>query len=327
MLKIPLKIQIGIRDHWESSDAPVNQAIKELENTSGYGVRVQPEWHPLLAELDTFYPDKSTFVPCVAAAVIALCTALTMLINDETHVVWADKFMEHIDHQIKVSLEVSQKRDVKLSWSEQQQGFVIAFAKGPIPSQSHLRSLFSGELIQCFDKTSSTSEVVPAATDDWADVSVDNTTGKPGVAELPERPKGPSIPDSIPDIHTVARPDDLLLKPPYHLVVYDMGRSLVEVQCSHSPTLVFLSEYLKKWSKINHNNTKKPPRADVKLGESAFGLGLMYDRLTITSEEKYIVQDISAVLVVALVEGVLGYKIVSTDRSMWSFRRDVEFRP
>ena len=67
----------------------------------------------------------------------------------------------------------------------------------------------------------------------------------------------------IPDVKSTPKPDDLLLKPPYYLIVYANNREKVEVECSHSPTLQFLADYLKKWVKINQQDRRKvrPPEA------------------------------------------------------------------
>lgn len=70
----------------------------------------------------------------------------------------------------------------------------------------------------------------------------------------------------------------------------------------------------------------QPPFAEVTLHQSAFGLGVMYDRLTMSPEGRYSVQAVSPTIVLALVEGVLGYRGVSQQQGSWTFRRDVEFR-
>jgi hypothetical protein len=168
-----------------------------------------------------------------------------------------------------------------MTYSAQPKGFIIYLPKSSAPSQSHMRSFFAGTLINCFEtKPNSSSSALAsknadsaAAADDWADVSVDNKTGKAAIIDLPSR--GPTTRhenrqhqqyrhqqeapeyDTIPDISTLSRPDELLRRPPYHLVVHAVGRTRVEVQCSHSPTLQFLSDYLKKWSRTNHNHTTK----------------------------------------------------------------------
>ena len=71
----------------------------------------------------------------------------------------------------------------------------------------------------------------------------------------------------------------------------------------------------------------QPPAVQIKLHQSAFGLGELFDRLTLSTEEtKYTNQfTLTSPMVVSLIEGALGYKLVSTD-SGWNFRRDTEFR-
>lgn len=138
-----------------------------------------------------------------------------------------------------------------------------------MPYVTELEAALRGQLLNCFKKdagaaTQSTvlASRAAAPADDWADVSVDVATGKAAVVEeqrshQPYAPPAKAAYDILPDIGSLARPDDLLLKPPYHLVVYDRGSTEVEVHGSHSPSLQFLSEYLKKWCRINQQNHQK----------------------------------------------------------------------
>ncbi|KAI0542510.1 hypothetical protein GGR58DRAFT_452633 [Xylaria digitata] len=332
MSKLPIKVQVGIRDSWDNQDVPVQKAIKNLKEVIGVGVSVNPEWPLLFTELDSFYPDKATLVPSVAAAVEAFCTALTTFADDEANGEWADTLLEQTEGRVRFSLEVSKTRDIGLIWSNQRRSFIIALPKSVMPSKSYMLSFFTGNLLKIFDEKpnhSTSSNTQSASIDDWADVALDNKTGNAAVIEIPQRhavaQESPTF-DIIPDIDTVARPDELLLKPPYHLTVRDYSSSTTVVQCSHSPTLQFLSNYLTKWARTNHNNTRKPPLAEIKLQQSAFGLGVAYDRLTVTADTRYTAQEISPTILLALIESVLGYKTVSNDGSFWTFRRDVEFR-
>jgi hypothetical protein len=63
------------------------------------------------------------------------------------------------------------------------------------------------------------------------------------------------------------------------------------------------------------------------LRQSAFGLGEMFDKLTLsTKETRYTHQfQVTTPMIVAFVEGVLGYELIST-HGTWSFRRDTEFK-
>ncbi|TGJ80327.1 hypothetical protein E0Z10_g8447 [Xylaria hypoxylon] len=352
MSKLPIKVQVGIRDAWDNQDAPVQKAIKNMKEVIGVGVFVNPEWPLLLAELDSFYPDKGILVPSVAAAVEACCTALTTLADDEANAEWADTLLEQTESHVRFFLEVrvnalplrphatkltyheqvSKSRDMGMTWSNQRRGLIISLPKSVAPSKSYMLSFFTGNLLKIFDvkpKHATSSNNEPASVDDWADVTVDNKTGNAAVIEIPQRhaiAQQPPVFDMIPDIETIPRPDELLLKPPYHLIVRDFNSSSTEVQCSHSPTLQFLSDYLKKWARTNHNNTNRPPLAEVKLHQSAFGLGVVYDRLTVATESRYTAQEVSPTMLLSLIEGVMGYKMISNDGPFWTFRRDVEFK-
>ncbi|GAP91547.2 hypothetical protein SAMD00023353_6500470 [Rosellinia necatrix] len=351
MSKLPIKIQVGIRDSWDSKDASAQKAIQALRDLVGIGVFVTPEWPLLHAELGAFYPDKATFVPSVTAAVEACCTALAGLLDDDANADWSDTLLERADGHIRLFLEVSKGRDMGIAWSDQQRGFVITLPRAAVPSHSYMISFFGPGLLRVFESAGGQHDASPLAAetkttsaeaaDDWADVVVDKSASGGRVVSVVESaprqqyqsapqtaaavPAAPGF-DLMPDVGIVSRPDDLLLKPPYHLIVQGAGSSQIDVQCSHSPTLQFLSDYLKKWSKTNHNNTTRPPAAEVKIHQSAFGLGVVYDRLTISSDSRYTGQLVSPTILLSLIEGVLGYKSVSSDVSSWTFRREVEFK-
>jgi hypothetical protein len=65
----------------------------------------------------------------------------------------------------------------------------------------------------------------------------------------------------------------------------------------------------------------------VTLHQSAFGLGEVFDRLTLSTEEtRYTNQfTVTSPMIVSLIEGVLGYELIST-HGAWNFRRDAEFK-
>jgi hypothetical protein len=119
--------------------------------------------------------------------------------------------------------------------------------------------LFQDNLLDCFSEKTATSSAAP--TDDWASVSMDKDTGKPAVVEssssLPLRSAAAHATlQKIPDVHRLARLDEVILDPPYHLIVSSDGTSFFEVQCSHSPTLEFLEAYLKRWTRSNPHDSR-----------------------------------------------------------------------
>ena len=124
---------------------------------------------------------------------------------------------------------------------------------------AQLYPVFGGDLLDAFKEKkpqSLPSHSGPPATtgDDWADVEVDESSGRPSVIDKSAGQL--HTVDFLPSATLVPRPDDLLLRPPYHMIIYGHGRTQLEIQCSHSPTLQFLADYFKRWSRVNHQDTR-----------------------------------------------------------------------
>ncbi len=159
--------------------------------------------------------------------------------------------------------KVSDNKAPVILWSKERGGFALALPKGPMPSPIEMESLFKGEVLNCFKDSipilSIAQRSVPS--DDWANVSVDTATGKPAVIDhalwkLSSTVVSREV-DVLPNYDVLPRPDELLLKPPYHLTITNTGNQLIDIQCSHSPTLQLLADYLKKWCKTNPEDSRK----------------------------------------------------------------------
>ena len=147
-----------------------------------------------------------------------------------------------------------------MSWNDERKGFVLTLPRKRIASYSELESVFRITLTDCFSEkpaAAAADRTVPSM-EDWADVSVDKTTGQPSMTTTTATTASSARPevDRLPDLATLARPDDLLREPPYHLEVYG-GRGLIEIHGSHSPTLELIAAYLKKWVRTNHNHSNR----------------------------------------------------------------------
>ncbi|KAL8345353.1 hypothetical protein RB601_005407 [Gaeumannomyces tritici] len=349
MAPVPLKVQVGIRDHWNNKDAPVQVALKELQGLLGLQVEIEPEWPLILAELDSFYIDKGNFAAAVAGAVETWAKALTELLDDEKNEQWTEKLLEKLKEswsRLRAFVDVSKDTSASTEFSHERGGFVITLPRRTLNQPYELFPLYKGEIHASFDEGRKKKSVklpshsAPAAGDDWADVEVDEATGKLEVVEKATPaamvsaavsggapPPGLPKPEFMPNADTLPRPDELLLRPPYHLIVHAKGLTEVEVQCSHSPSLSFIADYLKRWSRANHNMTNKPPSVTVKLQQAAFGLGAMYDCLWLVADKCYGPQQtVSPTIILALVEGVLGYDKISGDGGSWTYRRDIPFK-
>lgn len=70
----------------------------------------------------------------------------------------------------------------------------------------------------------------------------------------------------------------------------------------------------------------QPPLVEITLCQSAFGLGLMYDRLLLHVDSKYGYFTITPIIILNLVESVLGYKKVYSDGSCWTYQKSTEWK-
>lgn len=340
MPSLPLKVQVAIRDVWNKQDGGLQTTLKSLQELLGHEIVLEPEWQLLLAALEEYYPDKGNFVTTIAGCVEAWAKSMIELLEDSAHEGWTDTVLEKSKFgRLRLFLEVSASESASTSWSGQRSGFIITLPKKKVYQPAELFPVFRGKLLTCFETPKKPQLPVHqgGAPDEWADVEVDTTTGKPEVVEKTKSTPVSSrsaVPAStaqytaeyLPNALSLPRPDELFLRPPYHLTLFS-GPSEIEIQCSHSPSLKVLSEYLQRWCRVNHHDTTEPPAVQITLGQSAFGLGEMFDRLTLsTNTTRYTNQfRVTTPMVVALIEGVLGYQLVSTHGN-WSFRRDIEFK-
>jgi hypothetical protein len=69
----------------------------------------------------------------------------------------------------------------------------------------------------------------------------------------------------------------------------------------------------------------QPPTVEVELIGSAFGLGTLWDRVEFRPQHQDSYTRLNATLVLAFVEGVLGYRVVYQEGHQWHFRRDTSF--
>lgn len=61
------------------------------------------------------------------------------------------------------------------------------------------------------------------------------------------------VDEALPELSALERPEALLNRPPYRLVVRQEGTGRVDIQGSHQGSLVLLEAYLKKW--VRHSTT------------------------------------------------------------------------
>lgn len=259
----PLKAQVGIRDHWKKEDGPLQTTLRDLEGLIGHSVVIEPEWPLIVAELDSFYEDKNNLIAIVAGCVQAWAKSMMELLEDPAHADWTDTLLEKIPVRMRVYVEVAGSASAATAWSEQRDGFVLSLPKKTVYQPAELFPVFRGGLLPCFEVKKKPQLPVrqadSGAADEWEGVEVDATTGTAQVAQAPRASYAPAAArpkvEFLPNMASLPRPDQLFLQPPYYLSLIH-GHHQIELHCSHSPTLELLAEYLKRWCRINHADTR-----------------------------------------------------------------------
>jgi hypothetical protein len=127
-------------------------------------------------------------------------------------------------------------------------------------TSSGLEASFASDLLNLFNVAVGTSLPAVAAADepDWADVSIhSSTTEQPPQGIQLQSELHQATAESLPEVSTIDRPEELIKKPPYWLIVRQEGRDRVVIEGSHGPSLSVLEEYLKKWCRGDTNRADR----------------------------------------------------------------------
>lgn len=188
------------------------------------------------------------------------------LLDDTAHEDWTETVVDKTANaggRLRLFLEVagSSPADSATTWSNSRQGFIITLAKARITHPAELFPVFRAGLLNAFVEPKKKEAIAHRGVDDWADVEMDKTTGRVDIVEKPSHQTSAAAAgktqkvEFLPTLESLPRPDELLLRPPYFMIVTS-GHNNIEVQGSHSPSLKFLADYLKRWCRVNHNDTR-----------------------------------------------------------------------
>lgn len=292
--------------------------------------------------LEPSYPDANTFIPTIAGILITWIDAFTSYLEADSNEENVDKLLEALKSKgrLELVLEVAEDKQSRprpvTKWRPGKNHFVIALPQAEPVGLSTVLAGFAGDLLNLFTespKIKSHEQAVAAAEDaDWADLDL-GASASVSQPSLPVHSSQRGLAreveageDRMPSIATIPRPEELLKKPPYWMIVRQEGRTKVTVTSSHGPSLACLDEYLRRWCRGEVNRVDRPPMIEIKLGESAFGLGLWNDVITMEAIRG---REVSAMLALSFVESVLGYEPMMERGEagcVWEFRRMKGFR-
>jgi len=337
--EVPLKIRIDIRDMWDSPKSDLQTSITALEKTLGYKIVPLVQWPILWNELKDRFPDKSTFIPSMSRIVIVWYERLLWRIDGDNFPEWTEELLALLSQgkkQLIIEPSPPPHDRPKTSWNAQTSSFNLGIPKIGPP--------FHFNAVTAFDQDFESLLIQGVAAGVPADEGWDDLATEPSRAPAPAvspsataEPRAATTPkvsgvsfeqrpmmDRLPGLGELSRPNELFAQRAPYILTLDMsvGNPLV-IRCSHEASLKLISTYFNRWGRLNTEDSMRRNILKVELVESAFCNGVN-DTLTI---EPYISFrnhnfQMNPTLVLAFVEGVLGYKFVHTNGHNWVYRSD-----
>ncbi|KFY93144.1 hypothetical protein V500_03889 [Pseudogymnoascus sp. VKM F-4518 (FW-2643)] len=328
---LPLRLRSNIRDLVTSPTSAVAIRTADLGKTIGYPVSLDPEWSILWAALQPYYADPATFIPSIARVLVSWCDVFTAWLEAEENEDGVERLLEEMKPAVKIVVEISTTgKRPSTAWLADKRVFVISLPKAEPPPAGTIHAGLSSDFLSLFTPLSSSSPHAPVsavASDDpeWADVSIEPEIRTPAALPHQSIAAQESASDRLPDLALIPRPEELLKRAPYWLLVRQDVDDRVVIQGSHAPSLECMEAYLKRWCRGNPHRVDRPPVVEVKMEQSAFGVGLLNDTLVLQGQAG----KVSVMLVLVFIETVLEYAPVletSTAGRVWEFKRVKGFK-
>ncbi|KUJ08126.1 uncharacterized protein LY89DRAFT_789357 [Mollisia scopiformis] len=332
MSSLPTRIRQNIRDHITSPTCPLVLKTTSVTENLGYPIVLDPEWTMLWKSLQEYYPDSTIFVPTVAATILSWCDALTIWLENEENEEHVEQLLDALKARSSLTLvlEISTtSQRPTTAWRANKSVFVIALPKAKPAYLNTILAGFATDLMNLFtaspmiSSTNVATKALPVLEDpeDWADLDAELDRNHQTSIHANSAARTQDVDEPMPEVSTLMRPEELTKRPPYLIVVKQEGPMKVVVHGSHTPSLACLEGYLKRWCRGEASRANRPPVVEIKLQESAFGLGLMNDALTLEAIRG---REVNAMVILVFVESVLGYAPVNSIGSVgsiWEFRR------
>jgi len=321
--ELPLKIRADIRDKWDSPKAEIHSAVESLKQTLGHKIVPQVQWPLLYKALKEQYADKGTFVPTISRVAEAFYERFSARLENEATTEWTDQLLGELAKKSNwiLQIEPSNPNSIarpKITWKDASGAFYLEIPNSPLV----IANMLTG-FDQDFDNLFSGAPSPALENDDgWAEVNVVETRVPPSVSTSRSLP-AVSIPHKLPIVDALARPTELFKASTPYILMVDASALPLNIHGSHEPSLQLLASYLKKWAKTGSNDSLKRPVLKVDLIESPFFFGVL-DRILIEPTNNFMrsSEPINPAVILAFIEGVLGYKEVHTTGSRWVFKHE-----
>ncbi|KAJ3570564.1 hypothetical protein NP233_g4324 [Leucocoprinus birnbaumii] len=324
---VPLTILMDVRDKWNDKDGELLAAVEDLNKSLGYKIQPEAEWPALWDALKENFPDKGNFVPSLLHLVALWYSRLNVRIESDDLSEWAEDLVEGlsrtcIGHSTTLWIKPSTSYfAISSRWDKHSGKFYLEIPRRFNAQLSQVSYNFDRDFDQLFlppqEISKEDSVIIPSIpasriqedTGEWAEVTAE---AQGGFFKAPMR---------MPSVESIPRPEDLLKSTTPHYLIFNIGVFPSWIQCSHEPTLQFISDYLKKHGKTNVNDSLKRQVYKVEIMESLHCHGV-HDFLSIGSYMNLGFRGghlFNPMLILAIIEGVLGYQRVEINGNEQAF--------
>ena len=249
----------------------------------------------LWTELESSYPDKTTFIPDVAKVVEVWSDTLARRLDDDKYEAWTELFLEHVKSVISVNVliqvsrrlpfslaartkvakahsgilaKVADLKRVQTTWTERKNAFIISLPKKSPLKAWEAASAFAGDFEDIFRKPAAPSTDIhqrpqqqPAPVQDdeeWSDVISNVDTRSLQIRNNHPSEYSPPLNEDLPSVQNLPRPEILFQSTtPYIMQVISSGAGKITINGTHEPSLRLLSEYLQRWMKTDPQDVRK----------------------------------------------------------------------
>ncbi|KAF8429687.1 hypothetical protein EV426DRAFT_582405 [Tirmania nivea] len=370
---LPTEVSEQIYDHYTSPNSALKNSLKKFSNAVGYPFNLCISWPSLYAVYAPRFPHKTTFIPTVSSFIIKMLELLIEYLEEADEEggfqeQWLRICEEHPSvYQAGLLVRARNVSRPKCYFARPRQNSVYQWILDlPRGWDKKTFALWEGreiwvlesepdpeieplaEMVTAGENTYGTPPAsVPlrkVATDEWSLMSGDIGGGHiygGNESELPSQ-----ICSELPELSSLPPPDQLFSKflATYnHLLIMHANSALVDIQCTHQPTLELICSYFTKHARINQNKISLPPLVKVELLRSMWGAPQFPSQVvgspstpgSILTEPMEMLRfhcreevnygaRLDHAYIVGFVEGVCGYRLVdgcTGESGRWVFRR------
>ncbi|KAK1779454.1 hypothetical protein QBC45DRAFT_411168 [Copromyces sp. CBS 386.78] len=358
----PPSIAQAITIEFLDENSYFRRELAKLRRTLGHEVIFEADWQRFVDQYGE--QNDPTVVVALVVILTAWNDELHSILGRAEMDGWVAELLDRVVEaggKLRVVLDVWEDIKLGTSWSQERNGFLVhlpkhflfvrrAYRKGI----SEFRKEFETSLPLCSfeatEKGKEDSEVEPGkgagtATEleqlgvrdentreersSAAAVVTGTTTANSKTATTTTTtttsPSTERTPTPFPTVDSLPSLVELCSKPPYHLTITQETRGWICISGSHGPSIKLIDRYISKWTPSVVMDSEDTPPTGVPVAVD----GILYDVMSTLMIQKSVQVKGSrrpmSMMVLAIVQGTLGYEIVWQGSGEYRLRRDAPF--